>query len=73
MKRIFRAQKMLDRIKREGLEHLLDDSCKELMEKLDGKEGDYYNWASTVCGEDVVWIPADGDRAGAFVAACDCD
>lgn len=77
MKRTFRAEKMLERVKNEGLEYMLDDEMITLIHKLDGKVGQDYNWESFVKGNDVVWIPAealpDEDFDGTYVALCDCD
>lgn len=73
MERIFRAEKMLARIKKEGREHLLDAESLELMKKLDGKKGDDRNWESFVKDEPLVWIPAGDDHDGAYVALCDCE
>lgn len=73
MERIFRAEKMLARIKRENLEHLLDDETLDLIKKLDGKVGNDYNWESFVHDKPLVWIPADEDQKGTYVALCDCD
>lgn len=69
----FRAEKMLKRVKAEGLEHLLDDQMIALIWKLDGKEGNDFNWESMVKGNDLVWIPEDVDHEGTYVARCDCD
>lgn len=69
----FRAEKMLKRVKKEGLEHLLDEKTLELIKKIDGKEGNDFNWQSIVHGEDVVWIPKGDDHEGIYVARCDCD
>ena len=73
MERTFRAEKMLRRIKEENREHLLDDDVVSLIKKLDGKVGNDYNWQSFVYDEPVVWIPADDDQDGTYVALCDCD
>lgn len=73
----FSAEKMLARVKDEGLEHMLDDDVIELINKLDGKVGNDYNWEAFVKGHDVVWIPGDQlpdeDFAGTYVARCDCE
>lgn len=69
----FRAEKMLKRVKKEGLEHLLDEKTLEYIKLLDGKEGNDFNWESVVKGEDLVWIPSDDDHEGCYVARCDCD
>lgn len=36
--KIFSKQKMLDRLKEEGREHLVDDEAMKIMDMLDGKE-----------------------------------
>lgn len=69
----FRAEKMLKRVKKEGLEHLLDAEMMELIKKLDGKQGNDFNWESMVKGNDLVWIPEDDDHEGTYVARCDCE
>ena len=73
MKRTFRAQKMIDRIKKEGRESLLDEMTLNFIRSLDGKIVDDHNWRSEVNGENLVWIPADEDQNGTYVALCDCD
>ena len=72
MEMIFKAQKMIDRIKREGRENLLDEDTIKFIWKLDGKRGNDYNWQSFVHGDDVVWIEKDEEQNGAYVARCDC-
>ena len=69
----FRASKMLDRIKREGREHMLDKASLELIHKLDGKTGTDYNWANYVNDEPLVWIPAGDGYEGTYVNVADCD
>lgn len=44
-----------------------------LIKKLDGKVGNDYNWESFVRDNPLVWIPADEDQNGTYVALCDCD
>lgn len=73
MIRIFRAKKMLDRIAREGKEHLLDDETRSFIMSLDGAEAQDYNWRSFVYDEPLAWIEKTDDREGAYVNICDCD
>lgn len=73
MLKTFRAKKMIERVKREGLGHLLDDATLELINKLDGEQGNDYNWESVVKGEDLVWIEKTDEHDGVYVALCDCD
>ena len=73
MKRTFRAQRMIDRCIKEGKGDMLDEQTVKMIWSLDAKTGNDYNWASVVNGEDLVWIPEEGDFEGAYVAGCDCD
>jgi len=73
MMRIFRMKKMLDRLEMEGRMGEVEPEDIELMKKLDGKEGNDYNWASFVNGEPLVWIEKGDGNPGAYVALCDCD
>ena len=73
MIRIFRAQKMLDRIAREGREDLLDDNTRAFILSLDGAEAQDYNWQSFVHDEPLAWIEKTDDHDGVYVNICDCD
>ena len=73
MERVFRAQKMLDRVKKEGKENLLDQQTIDFIWSLDGEIGNDYNWESFVNGNDMVWIPANDKHDGTYVALCDCE
>lgn len=73
MERVFRAEKMLARIKREGRENLLDEETISFIRLLDGKVGNDYNWESFVNDNPLVWIPEDEDQKGTYVALVDCD
>ena len=73
---VFKAEKMLERVRREGKAEYLTDEIKAQIKALDGKEGTTSNWRNRVYGEDVVWIPRnplDGSGEGVYVALCDCD
>ena len=73
MLRTFRSEKMIERVKKEGKEALLNDEMLTLIGKLDGKQGDDYNWQSVVKGDEVVWIEGCEEHRGCYVALCDCD
>lgn len=73
MNRIFRAEKMIARVTKEGMADLLDAETLEKIYKLDGKIGNDYNWESFVKGSDLVWIPKDEDTEGAYVARVDTE
>ena len=74
MERTFRAQKMLERIEREGKQDMLDEETRDFILKLDGKSGNDYNYMSFVRDEPLVWIEDEelADK-GVYVALCDCD
>lgn len=65
----FKAQKMIDRIKSEGREALLDEPTLQTIRALDGKTGTDYNWQSVVNNENMVWI----EEAQMYVNKNDCD
>ena len=74
MERIFKAEKMLERIKKEGKQNMLDEETKKLILKLDGKKGNDYNFMSVVHNEQVVWIEdPEMPEKGIYVALCDCE
>lgn len=67
----FRAQKMIDRLKKEGRE--IDEETLKTIKMLDGKQANDYNWKSVVTHEPLAWIEADEDQDGIYVALCDCE
>ena len=69
MKHVFKAEKMLDRIRKEGCGDLLDEQTVEFIKSLDGKEADDYNWRSQVHGEPVGWI----EECEVYVNIHDCE
>lgn len=73
MNMVFKAQKMINRITKEGRANLLDEATLKFIKSLDNKIGSTYNWRSQVYGEDVVYIIKDSDQDGVYVARCDCD
>lgn len=73
MNMVFKAQKMIDRITKEGRANLLDETTLKFIKSLDNKIGNTYNWRAQVYGEDVVYIEKDSDQDGTYVALCDCD
>ena len=73
MIRTFRAQKMLDRIAREGKQDLLDDKTRDFILSLDGEPAQDYNWQRFVHGDPVAWIEKTDKHEGAYVNICDCD
>lgn len=79
MERIFRGEKMLSRLEREGRIGDVRDCDRALIAFLDGRTGNDYNWESVVNGEKLVWIAGtdeifEGKKfEGAYVATCDCE
>lgn len=69
----FRAQKMLDRIVREGKQDLLDAETRDFILSLDGSPAQDYNWQSFVHGDPVAWIDKTDKHDGVYVNVCDCD
>ena len=70
----FSAERMLARCNADPeTRELLDPVTVAFIRKLDGKQGQDYNWQSVVNGFPLVWIEPDEDIPdGAFVALCDC-
>ena len=69
----FSKEKMLARLTKEGRMHMVEPEDLALMDKLDGKIGNDYNWESFVNGNNLVWIPADDElEEGAYVCRADC-
>lgn len=66
---IFRAQKMIDRVKAEGRGDMLDEATLKTINSLDGKIGTDYNWQSVVHDENLVWI----EEAQMYANKNDCD
>ena len=74
MLRTFRKSKMLARLEREGRMAEVTPEDLDLMTRLDGKQGNDYNWASFVQDMPLVWIEAGKDvPKGAYVCLEDCD
>lgn len=69
----FRAQKMIDRIVREGRGDLLDDKTLEVIRSLDGEPANDYNWQSVTMGEPLALISATDKHEQMYVNVCDCD
>ena len=73
MERTFRAKKMIERVKKEGLGHMLDKETLDFINLLDGEVGNDYNYASFVHDKPVVWIEANDKHEGVYVNLSDCD
>lgn len=65
---IFKSERMLDRIKKEGKENLLDDKTRNFILSLDDAEGTDHNWEFMVKDEPLVYLTAKGT----YVNICDC-
>lgn len=69
----FSKGKMLARLTKEGRMHMVGPEELALMDKLDGKVGNDYNWESVTNGANLVWIPADDElEEGTYVSRLDC-
>lgn len=77
VERTFRAEKVIARAKREGLEELLTDDIMKEIRLIDGCKGYEKNWLSVVEDKPLVYIPPDAvdddSFEGTYVAICDCD
>lgn len=73
MIRIFRKQKMIDRLEKEGRITEVQKEDYELMDKLDGRKANDYNYRSFVYGDNLSWIEPFDDCEGAYVCTEDCE
>lgn len=67
---IFRKQKMLDRLAKNGIkESDIDAECMDIMNKLDGHAATPSCWRRQVYQEPVMWVPLPGlnKNNGAYV------
>lgn len=53
VKMVFKKERMMKRIKAEGLLHLVGEVDRQIMDNLDGQEVSSANWSRTVKGEPV--------------------
>lgn len=67
----FSKQKMLDRIKSEGREDLIDDKVKQIMDNLDGQMTNPHCWQRVVNDEPVYYVVGK-DGTGNYVNEKDC-
>lgn len=65
----FVAEKMINRIRREGRSDMLTEETVSFIHSLDGKVGTDYNWQSQVMGEPLVWL----QEAQTYVNIVDCE
>lgn len=65
----FVAEKMINRIRREGRSDMLTEETIGFIHSLDGKVGTDYNWQSQVMGEPLVWL----QEAQTYVNIVDCE
>ena len=63
------AEKMINRIRREGRSDMLTEETVSFIHSLDGKVGTDYNWQSQVMGEPLVWL----QEAQTYVNIVDCE
>lgn len=73
MERIFRKQKMIDRLTKEGRLNQVHAEDYELMDKLDGHKANDYNYRSFVFGDNLSWIEPFEGCEGAYVCTEDCE
>ena len=68
----FVKQKMIDRIKAEGREDMIDDEVMSIMDNLDGQEATRSCWRRIVHGDPVLWVVGK-DGEGYYVNELDCE
>lgn len=70
----FNAQKMYDRLEREGRTNMIRPEDRDLIDKLNGRPATDNNWMHVVHGEPLAWIADDNfPDGGCFVNIADCD
>lgn len=70
--KVFRKEKMLARVKAEGLEGMLDDETMAIMNGLDGKEVFPNLWRQTVYGEeDAHYCVLNGEQLPVNIHDCE--
>lgn len=60
--KVFSKQKMLDRVEREGMSHLVDEECIRIMDMLDGKEAVKNDFKALVFDQLEYFIRVDGEN-----------
>ena len=68
----FVKQKMIDRIKAEGREDMIDDEVMSIMDNLDGQECQRMCWRRVVLEEPVYWVVGKNGE-GYYVNELDCE
>ena len=69
---VFRKQRMIDRVTREGRADMINDTVLAIMDKLDGKKATTSCWKRQVYGEPVLWVDL-GNGEGEYVNELDCE
>ena len=68
---VFSKTKMMERIKEQGMENMVDDNVLRMMDNLDGQEVTASCWERVVKGEPVYWCVGK-DGQGSYVNENDC-
>ena len=69
---VFRKQKMIDRITKEGRADMFDAQSLTIMDNLDGCEASASNWQRVVIGEPVMYVVGKNGK-GDYVNELDCE
>ena len=72
MTKVFKKQKMIDRLTREGRYDKIDQTSFEIMDLLDGKDATDQCWDRQVIGQPVLWVSL-GNGHGYYVNENDCE
>ena len=60
--KVFSKERMLARIEREGLSHLVDEECAKIMDMLDGKEARKNDFKALVFDQLEYFVSVNGEN-----------
>lgn len=69
---VFKKEKMVARVTKEGRAEMIDDEVIEMMDNLDGCFASTNCWRRVVYGEPVLWVVGKNGE-GAYVNENDCE
>lgn len=58
--KVFSKQKMMERIEKEGLSHMVDEECIKIMDALDGKEAVKNDYKALIFDQLEYYVRLDG-------------
>lgn len=69
---VFKKEKMIARIKEEGMAELITEDVLKIMDNLDGQRAEESCWRRRVYGEPVMYVIGK-DGIGQYVNELDCE